>query len=437
MTLGQEVRFGFRSARKAPVFTSTVLATLALVIGVNTAIFSVVDAALLRGLPYLSPDHLVQVATHIETQRARITRTGQEGRVWSRLSENLRSLDLAVWSSRANEINFVQGANARLVGVQRVGSGFFRVLGVAPAIGREFTPDEDRPGGAPVVVLGYALWRAAFEEDREAIGRTILLRGEPHTVVGVMPQGFRSTVAADVWTPLRAAITGEGAGSNYEILGRLRESIRMEKAASEVATVGVSLLRDHSFPPGVRAELGLIPLQEGLGMGVRTPLLTLWAGALAVLLIGSVNIAAMFLARGAARTREIAARLALGALPRAILRELWVESLLYAFTGGTLGFLVAGGVLASLRTLGERSFPFLAEVSLDLRVALATAFLSLFACVFFGVAPALGAARVDVRAAMGGGHRVASGSTRRPLRALVLGQVALVVPLLIAGSLLG
>lgn len=437
MTLAQEVRFAFRSARKAPVFTATVLATLALVIGVNSAIFSVVDTALLRALPYPSPERLVQVVIRIETPRGRITRTAQDGRVWEGLRENVRSVDLGVWSDRATGVNFVQGGNARLVQLQRVGSGFFRVLGVAPAIGREFTSDEDRPGGASVVVLSHPLWRSVFQEDSEAIGRTILLRGEPHTVVGVMPPGFRSTVAADLWTPLRAATTGEGVGTNYAILGRLPKGIHPEEAASEIGAVGSSLLRDRPYPPDVRAKLGLIPLQEGLAMGVRTPLLTLWGGVLAVFLVGSVNVAAMFLARGAARTREVAARLALGAPPRAILRELWVESLLYALAGGSLGFVVAKAVLASVRRIGETSFPFLTEVSLDLRVAFATAILSLFACFLFGVAPALRAARVDLRASIGGGHRVAGASTSRPLHGLVLGQVALVVPLLIAATLLG
>src|SRR3990172_8370029 len=139
MTPAQEIRFAARSARKAPVFTLTVLATLALVIGVNTAIFTVVDGALLRALPYPSPERLVEDATVIETPRGRTTRTGQDGRVWEGLRENVRSLDLGVWSTGATRVNFVHDANVRLVQLQRVGSGFFRVLGVAPAIGREFT----------------------------------------------------------------------------------------------------------------------------------------------------------------------------------------------------------------------------------------------------------------------------------------------------------
>jgi predicted permease len=437
MTPAQEIRFAARSARKAPVFTLTVLATLALVIGVNTAIFTVVDGALLRALPYPSPERLVEVATVIETPRGRTTRTGQDGRVWEGLRENVRSLDLGVWSTGATRVNFVHDANVRLVQLQRVGSGFFRVLGVAPAIGREFTFEEDGPSGASVVVLSHGLWRSVFQEDPDAIGRAVFLRGEPHTVVGVMPPGFRSTAPADLWTPLRASTFGEGAGTNYAILGRVHEGVRTEKAAAEIVAMSDALFRDLPLPPDVRARLGLIPLQEGLGMGLRTPLLTLCGGVLAVLFIGCVNVATMFLARGAARTREIGTRLALGALPRSILRELWIESMTYALAGGILGFVVAQAVLASVRRIGEASFPFLAEVSLDLRVVCATAVLSLLACLLFGVVPALRAGRVDLRVSIGGGQRIAGASTSRPLQWLVLGQLALVVPLLIAATLLG
>lgn len=436
MTILQDFRYAFRAVQKSPVFASVVVATLALCIGANTAIFSVVDAALFRPLPYPDPDRLAQIGLLIHSPRGESTRLSHDGRTWELLRDRTRRVNLAVYSNSSTDVNFAYQGTPGLLRQQRVSARFFNVLGVDPIAGRAFSDDEDRPGGPAVAILSYRLWKRLWQENPDVIGESILLRGQPHTVVGIMPSEFRSSIEADVWTPLRATASGEGSGSNFQILGRLQDGMSWEQAAQELDTLGAALAQELNTPSDVDIRLAMVGLHHGLAQTVQAPLTMLWGAVGAVLFIGCVNISGLLLARGASRSREIGIRLAMGARARAIIRQLLTESLVYASLGGIAGVAVARLWIHVLKKLGEESLPFLGAISIDARVALATAGLSLLACLVFGVFPALQATRIDVQSALGGASRVAGPTTHRSLRLMVLAQVALAVPLLIAAVLL-
>ena len=221
----RNLRYSLRFLGRTPAFTLTALLTLGLCIGANAAIFSVVDAALFRPLPYPRPDRLATVTTRITAHGAEEVETAQDGETWETVSRNSPALDCAAFSDGADGVNLTLGGAPAYAQQQRVSAGFFRVLGVHPALGRELTAEEDRTGGPAVTVLSHGLWRRLFHADPAVIGRAIQLKGEPYVVVGVMPEAFRSSVHADLWTPLRPSATGEGAGSNYAVMARLRPGV--------------------------------------------------------------------------------------------------------------------------------------------------------------------------------------------------------------------
>jgi predicted permease len=434
----RNVRYALRMLRKSPGFASAAVATLALCIGANTAIFSIIDAVLLRPLPYPQPSRLMQVVTDIRSPHGSGLNTSQDGAAWELLRDHSKLLDYAAMSGGFTGVNLAWNGTAQYVQQSRVTAGYFRVLGVPPAIGREFTPDEDREGGAPVAVLSHDLWMRAFNGDRGVVGRAVLLRGEPHTVVGVMPRGFRSIYPADLWAPLRPSTRGEGSGDNYLMIARLRDGVSIGQGGAEVESLGRGLMETRRIPPDVTARLGLEPLQEGLAEDARAPLYLLWAAVGLVLLIGCLNIAGLMLVRAASRTREIATRVALGGGQGAVIRQLLTESLVVAMLGGLAGALVGYLGIEVLRPVAEKSLGVWQEVRLDWRVLAMTGALSLLTSILFGLLPAVKAARLDVRASLveGGARGIAGGHSRWPRRLLVFGEVALGMVLLAGAGLM-
>ncbi len=434
-----DLKFGWRQLIKSRGFSLTAILTLGLAIGANTAVFSLVDAVLLRPLPYPQPDRLASLSLVIARNGAAVgENTSHTGAVWEAVRDQATTIDAALLAFSA-QISLATGDRALPVVPQRVSAGYFRVLGVAPAIGREFTRDEDRVGGSAVAVLSDQLWRSAFGANPAIVGQAIRLRGEPHTVIGVMPASFKTDAEADLWTPARATRTGEGEGQNFSVIVRLKDGVTLAQARAEVAAVADPALTRRAGNQGITASHSLIGLQESLAAGVRVPLLLLSSAVGLVLLVACVNLAGLLLARAGRRTREIATRLAVGGDRRTIVRQLLMESLVLAAIGGAVGLGLAAAAIAALKaSAADLLLTPWGEVGLDGRVALVTLALTLLTTVMFGLVPALHATRVDVQAALaeGGTRSVAGGARGWPRRLLVMAEVALGVVLLVGAGLL-
>jgi predicted permease len=430
--------YALRLLRRSPGFTLTVVLTLALCIGANTALFSVVDAVLLRPLPYPRPERLAMLATSIERQGARSEQLAHTGATWEVVRDANLGMDAAVYSGWSMGVNVVAAGEARHVRQQRVGAGFFRVLGVEPLVGRGFDEDEDRERGPAVVVLGHDLWRHSFRGDPQIVGQTITLRGEPHTILGVMPPGFRTGTPAELWTPLRASTTGEGEGTNYGIVARLKDGVAWERARSELRVAGRAAIDHMQVPAEVFARLDLVPLQRGLTEHLRQRLLLLWAAVGVVMLIGCVNVAALLLARAGHRSADIATRMALGGGRAAIVRQLLTESLVLALGGGLVGVVMGYGAIQAVGSFAENDLGIWQDVRLDGRVLALSAVLTVLTSVLFGLFPALRATRMDLGSAVvhAGARGVAGPRSQLPRRVLVVAEVALGVVLLIGAGLL-
>jgi len=430
-----DLRYALRLIRQNWGFSLTVIAILALCIGANTAVLSVVNAAMVRPLDYFQPERLANIARIT----ADSTSISQDGRTWELIRERVASLDPAVYSygGLGGGVNMGINGTGVYVKQQRISAGFFRVLGVAPLLGREFTDLEDRNGGPPVVLMSETLWKRNFNSDPNIIGRGILLRGEPYTVIGVIPGAFRfDGLPADVWTPIKPSHNGEGRGTNYHILARLKPGVSWAQASTELNGLIPELKRFGTYSKDAKVQLGMIPLQEGLTSDLREPLKMLWAAVAAVFILGCVNIGGMLLARASGRVGEIATRLALGAPVARIVRQLLVESTALGLLGGVAGVGVGYACLRGLKILGADAYSFIQAVELDWRVLLATLAMTILAGIGFGLVPAWQDSRVDLRSAQTGSRTIAGRKRFLSLGALVGGQVALAVPLLIGAGLL-
>lgn len=256
----RDLRYAVRVLCKRPAFAIASIVTLALCLGANTAIFSVVDSVLLRSLPYPNLDELAAVVARVRGPGGEFTQEGQTGRAWLIVRDHASFLDAAVSSGGGSGVNLAANGKAQYVRQQRVSAGYFRVLGVSPLLGREFTSDEDRAGGPPVAILSYAFWQRSFASNPAILGAAITLRGEPYTVIGIMPAGFQTNGAADLWTALRPNTTGEGNGLNYGVIARLKPGIKWAQADAQLGSIGEAAFTGN-YGAGFTARLGLIPLQ--------------------------------------------------------------------------------------------------------------------------------------------------------------------------------
>jgi predicted permease len=441
-SLVRDLRFALRMLRRAPAFSLTVIVTLGLVIGATTAVFSLAHGVLLRRLPYPQSDRLGVVRPTIRHGNEESTNQDVDGAMWETVRENARTMDAAVASDGATNVNFVSNNTPSIAQELRVGAGYFHVLGVSPFIGREFTRDEDQPGGPVVAILSYDFWTQRLGGRTDALGQAILLDGRPTSVIGVMPQDFRSLeLPVDVWTPLRlTAATGQG--TNWMLIARLRPSVTWDAASSDLRALGKEpfrMIRRYQRDD-IAAALTIAPLRDVLverGQS-RDPIVMLAWAVGTVLLIACVNIAALLLARGGARVKEIATRMALGSGRAAVVRQLMIESVLVALVGGALGIAVGALALEWLKGSGGIMFSEWRQVSIDGTALAVTAGLSVVTSLVFGLVPALQASRLDVQAALseGGSRTIAGGARPRLRRVLVAAEVALGVVLLVAAGLL-
>jgi predicted permease len=442
-----DVRYARRVLWRTPAFTLTAILTLALAIGVNTAVFALVDAILLKPLPYPHPDRLALLIHTVKQGGQVSSNPAVDGRTWELVRDHVTSADRAVFSDWTTGVNLVvRGANgteqARFVQQQRVSTGFFSVLGVPMLAGREFTADEDRAGGPPAVVLSAELWRSAFGSDPSAVGRAITLRGEPYTVVGIMPEGFQTGSRADLWTPLRPSTTGEGGGTNYEVLVGLRDESSRPAVIAQLASVAEELKRQRAATaetPGNLPEVSfsLIGLQEGMTAAIRPSLFVVWAAVAVVLVAACVNLAGLMLTRAARRRREMATRLALGSGRSAVIRQLMVEASVLGIVAGAAGIGVAAVMVSGLTWLAQDGFEIWQTVTIGWQEALVTVALAIVGSLIFGLGPALQASRQSTQSSLlASGRSVAGGTSHWPRRLLVVTQVALGVLLLVGSGLL-
>jgi predicted permease len=430
----RNLRFAARGMLRNPLFTATFVLTLGLCIGAGTAVFSVVDSVLWRPLPYPNPDRLALVVTYNPEFGVQPGYNAVDGGSWERVRDGAQLFDRAVFSDWPAGVNLSADEAAAHVQQQRVSTGFFRTLGIAPLIGREFEPAEDQPGGPAVAILSHELWERTFNKDPAIVGRTIRLKGEAHTVVGVMPAGFRSSFPTDVWTPLRPTPTGEGGGTNYTALVRIPHGMSWEEADARIGAI--ETVRS-SQPDAPVLRFGLVPLNRALTSDMRRPLLLLLGAIAVMLLVGCANLAGLQIARALARRPEIATRQALGGGTGAIFRQMLAENLMLGLAGGLAGLLVAYNGIGGLEALVRAHFDTWQTISMDGRALAAALGLTVASTILFGFAPLLQIRKFDVRAVLAGGSRTVMGSGGHRLRkVLLVAEVALVTALLFAAGLL-
>src|SRR5262245_58936255 len=275
--VARDLRYAIRVLRRTPAFTATAIVTLALVIGACTAVFSLADAILLRPLPYPEPERLSLIEMTSRYSGEIDRSTWVDGAMWEAVRDHVPSLDAMVFATTGGA-NLVIGEAAAYVTQHRVSAGFFRVLGVPLLHGREFSAEEDRPGGPALAVLSYDIWRRFFRSDTAIIGQSILLRGEPYVVTGVTAKDFRSLEDVDVWTPLRGSSGGEGGGTNFQVAARLKSGATWTQATNELAAVHDDAFRLLKNPPEAVRSLGVMPMQQAMTGETRQPIVLLaWA----------------------------------------------------------------------------------------------------------------------------------------------------------------
>ena len=433
--LAQDARYGARMLLRAPGFTSAALLTLALGIGANTAIFSVVNAVLLKPLPYPQPERLVQFVWHHPLNVG----VGQTGLRYMFFRDQLKSVEALAASSGFGSFNLTLTDHAEFVSALGVSKEYFTVLGIRPEIGQPFTEEHDRVGGPDVAILMPALWRRQFGADPGVIGRSILLGDKAYEVVGVMPASFRLQATVDLLLPLRTGTTGRGVGFNYMVIGRLRPAVSVERASADAATIWHAFKEQHPKAM-IRNELpsGFIPLQESQASSVKPLLMIILAAVGLLLLIACTNTANLLLARASGRGREIGVRAALGAARSRIVRQLLTESMLLAVSGGAMGVLLAYWFVPALLSVTPPGFVVADDVRIDATVLMVTGVTAVLTGLIFGIVPALSITRQDLAEAFrSDGIRTTSGRRSRVLRgSLVVTEVAFCMLLLVAAGLL-
>ncbi len=436
----QDVWYGLRQLRKNPGFTAVAILTLALGIGANTAIFSVVHAVLLSSLPYRQPDQLVKVWGRLTGEG--IPRNWFSDPEWFELVDRNHAFDqVAAYS--ANDGANVGSEDAAPQRITRGSStaSLFPLLGVQPILGRTYSAEEDQPGHNQVTVISYALWRSLYSGDPNVVGKPIRLNNRPYTVIGVLPEGFDFAGDNQVWIPLaldRTHPNSRGA-HEWDVIGRLKPGVNLAQASTDMDIFAQQLARENPAIYGPTEGWGVfvVPLREELVGQIRPALLILMAAVGIVLLIACANIANLLLARSSAREKEMAIRASLGAGRWRTIRQLLTESLLLSLIGSAVGLALGAWAMLAIRGLHTAVLPSVGKIALDPNVLLFTLVVALFTGILFGLAPAIHISNPLLHDSLKEGGRGASGgrSGQRLRSVLVVTEIAFSL-LLVTGAVL-
>ena len=439
-TLWQDIRYGARMLRRTPGFTAAALLTLTLGIGANTAIFTIVDAVLLRPLPYPAADRLVTIGDR--------NAAGYSSNVgfttvvdWRERSKSFDQLALM----RGWQPTLVVNGEAERLAAVRVSWNYFDMMGVGPALGRGFTAADDHPQTWRVLLLSDSLWRRRFNADPSIVGRSITMNDRQYQVIGVMPAGFEpldairyQNVAAEVWAPIGYEVGGDSACRSCQHLrgfGRLKPGVSVAAATAEMDVIREQMRKEH--PQEYEAgSIAIVPLRDALTGNVRTALLVLLGAVGFVLLIACANVANLLLARSVTRQRELTLRSVLGAGRRRIVRQLLTESLMLSVTGAALGVALARIAVDGLVRFAPVTLPRLDRVAIDARVLLFTAAVALVTGVLFGLVPALRGASAGLQQTLATDSRTSVGGSSRAQSALVVADIVLALVLLAGAGLM-
>ncbi len=434
----QDFRYALRTLRQKPGFAVVALLTLALGTGATTVMFTVINGVLLKPLPYREPGRLVTLQEQTDWST-------QWGNVWAFTYPNFldckresRSLNMTAWRYSGGTVDG-SGEPEYVDGFQ-ISSELFSVLGVGLSQGRVFLPEEDRPGGAPVIIISYGLWQRRFGGKRSAIGMPLVFDGKPYTIVGIAPTRFRlGGDEVDVFTPLgqntERVMQDREAHPGIHVVARLRPGIALPHAQAELALIGRHLAEQYPKSNKGRTFVAQ-PLRPEVG-DVRSTLWLLLGAVSLVLLIACVNVASLLLARAVSRERELAMRAALGAGRSRLVRQCLTESTVLGLSGGVLGILLAAIGIRPFVKFWPGSLPRVEEVQLDWHVLLFALATSLVCGLVFGLAPALRAPARELEQTLRAGARTVTGSSRRLHSGFVISEIAMAVVLLVAAGMLG